>query len=548
MNERKKRPDIIRQSGPKAASEWLFILPEFVLLAYFSRIMGVRGMSFFGLPALIYMIMNLFGKRGILVSVRDSVRLYKARDDYSGGLRHYRIVTWFFTILHLIVTAIVAIFSKKISILIFGTAIGSYIIIGMMVIYLFRQIVLCIQGFLEGMGVTAASLVTDVVTVLLSLAAAFILAPRFSSYASSISALMRDDNWYYALMAFWAVVSVFAGHVIGFIVMIVLYLGMRKRLDNIFSGGGKRKKIPAFSIISSVYENGFINGGVRALSSVILIIAFVVCRPGEEAEGLITINPEYPGLVFLSFFMMAGPVLLLASQIGDSVSKQAAREKKRMDMPGMREGIALGFKIFTYFTFAYLTALMTMSTSVSKLMFDIEQPLFSRFMVTGIWQVIVFGFVIIMSDVMNRVSGKLMPVVMIVFSLLAEVVMLVLAKGAKQPPKETYIFIILLVSSLAAFIPGALYFYKKLRYKNDLLRIFVLTFVSSVLMGLLAYIFQRFVYDFGGCVAVLLLGSIFGGIAYVTSILMTHTFDMHEWRQVPINGLAKAISRWLKIY
>ncbi len=110
---------------------------------------------------------------------------------------------------------------------------------------------------------------------------------------------------------------------------------------------------------------------------------------------------------------------------------------------------------------------------------------------------------------------------------------------------EKAIMLSLLISMAVLLVVHGILIWNRLHFCEDLLRIFVLTMVSSVVLGLLAFIICHVMPD--NPISVL-LGTVLGSLSYVICIVMTHTFDPHEWHNVPGSAFPVSFAKYFKLY
>ena len=577
---RKKKKNLIRQGGDRALIAWLNLLFECFLMVIFARKMGLRGLDYFCLPALFYLVpVTLIGETGCRI-ISGRVRFYAGRDDFRGARRSYHQLMMFCVSITFVYGGLMALLADKICQLM-GMALSSVSLRVIMAAALVRVVVLCIEGFLEGMNISAVSYIVDSVSGIVSFVFAFFLSSNFSEYGAKVAALVRVDDWLYAYMAAWGAAALLAGHVASLLVMMFFNSYMTRALTNMFEGGGVRRP-KKFSGELSVFGSVWTTLAVQPAYTLALLILFACVGMVGNVK-----DPAYgfaPGLFLLAVFCLLRAPILLEKQITGTLPRGVLQYMKHGDHVRVRERIAICLKVYTYYLFPLVTAFLAMAPSIGLALFDTEAETFAKLIRGGVWMALLLTLGLFLYEVCVPVCGKMLSNLMLLLSFLVTSGMIVhhmrsavsqvtdlaatvplsedpaaASAAATATAAATTSAITAAEITPAFWLPfmvggglllvlGAISLYQKIRYKDDLLRIFLLTGISCVVFGLVAFVFERFTAESLGCYAVLLMGGGFGGLAYIICILMTHTFDLFEWHEVPGKGLPLALSRFLKLY
>ncbi len=567
---RKKKKNLIRQGGDRALIAWLNILFEWLLMVLFARRMGLRGLDYFCLPALLYLVpVTLIGEISCRI-ISGRVHFYAGRDDFRGARRSYHQLALFSVFVTFLYGGLLALFADKICQLM-GVALSAVCLRVIMAAALLRVLVLCIEGFLEGMSISAVSYIVDIVSGVVSFVFAFFLSSSFSEYGAKVAALVRVDDWLYAYMAAWGGASLLAGQVVSLLVLLFFNAYLTKALINMFEGGGIRRP-KKFADEFSVYCSVWTSLAVQPAYTLILLIMFVCTGLVGNAK-----DPAYgftAGLFLLAVFCLLRAPITLERQITGTLPRNVLLYMKHSDHPRVRERIAICLKVFTYYLFPVMTAFLAMAPSIGLALFDTEAENFSKLIRGGVWMAILLTLGLFLYEICGPVCGKMVSNLMLLLSFLVTSGMIFhrMLSAVRQTPDPSALGPVGSdTQAVAAAVPaameitpafwlpfmvggglvcalGALSLYRKIRYKDDLLRIFLLTGISCVVFGLVAFMFERFTAESLGAWAVLLMGGGFGAMAYIICILMTHTFDLFEWQEVPGKGLPLALSRFLKVY
>ncbi|MBR4759147.1 MAG: hypothetical protein IK078_03230, partial [Lachnospiraceae bacterium] len=421
-------------------------------------------------------------------------------------------------------------------------------------------------------NVSMVSYIVDSVAGVVSFVFAFFLSSRFSEYGAKVAALVRIDDWLYAYMAAWGGASILAGQAAALLVILILNAYLTKALTNMYEGGGVRrpkKFANEFSIFCSVWTSLAVQPAYTLFLLVLFTCAGLIGNAKDASFGFTG------GLFLLAAFCLLRAPIMLERQITGTLPRNVLQYMKHSDYPRVRERIAICLKVFTYYLFPLMTAFLAMAPSIGLALFDTEAEAFSKLIRGGVWTAMLLTLGLFIYEVCVPVCGKTLSNLMLLLSCLVSSGMIIhhmrsavsdtpdvstlgtmaedaaaAAPAATVPAAEitASFWLPFMVGGGLLFVFGSIMLYQKIRYKDDLLRIFLLTGISCVVFGLVAFVFERFTSESLGAWAVLLMGGGFGGLAYIICILMTHTFDLFEWHEVPGKGLPLALSRFLKLY
>ncbi|MCR5418465.1 MAG: hypothetical protein K6E84_06075 [Lachnospiraceae bacterium] len=532
MNEKRKQENLIRQGGSGSVMAWMELLVQLIFLIFLYHRIGMLGMSYFAVPYLIYRALHVILAHGSGRIIKRRVAFFRRRNAYRNAVSGYRSMAAAGLCVTLIIAAALFWKADALSMLMSASKLPGLGIRLFAVALVFSVLTSCMDGYLEGMGTGLPGCIARMSGYVSSLVLAFVLAGKVSSYSEKVAALMRTDHYYYAYMAALGSGSILIGNLIALLVLAFQKAAMTQSLRQLFDGGFKQKSDQTGGIGSYLLA---LLGGIfpDACPELLLLVLFAIALHGNTQEA-------YAGQFLAASVLLIRPVSLLATQITGVLSRYLAQYIKHSDLVHANERTAICLKVYTYILFPYLTALLAMAPSVGTAFFDTEDAAFASLLRFGIWGSLAFALFLFTNGIIGVLWERWAPGVM---SLVA-----VLIAGVVQLRVTDNYWISMIAGCLVLFAIESVLLAMVTRFHQDLLRIFVLTGVSSVIFGLVSFAVQRVMGAAAGSWVTLILGLALGTLSYITCIVMTHTFDAYEWSQVPGKGLPLFIARWLRQY
>ncbi|MCR4689992.1 MAG: hypothetical protein K5739_01430 [Lachnospiraceae bacterium] len=539
MNERKKRTNLIRQSGTASVWEWPCLLLFGILTVYLSHRIGMQGISYLAFPVLLYLLLSRWVGMTSREMIARRVSFYRTRDAFLSANKCFHVICIAENILMIGILAAVFILSDQISLLLFHTVLCSLGLKLVSVATLIRIWTLAQGGYLEGMGIGAPMKVANLVAAVSSLVVAFFTSGPLSDYAKKISDLMRTESYYYAYMSVLGTGSVLVGNLLAALVMLCLKAALMKRIHRIYDGGASKNSKPVSEIVFD-YLQQLLSRGVRECFLYLpLILICGIAMHTRTEDGM------WIGSFMTALLLLFLPPLLLQRHITMVTMRGLTREIKARNLPGLRERMALCLKVLMYCVLPYLTLLLSMARPIGKTLFDTEEEMFAMSIRFGVWVSLFAVLALFANGVISVTFSKAGANLLLSGgSIMILLLGIVFLKKQEMAPEKA-IMLSLLISMAVLLVVHGILIWNRLHFCEDLLRIFVLTMVSSVVLGLLAFIICHVMPD--NPISVL-LGAVLGSLSYVICIVMTHTFDPHEWHNVPGSAFPVSFAKYFKLY
>ncbi len=540
---RKRKGSLIRQAGLKAVWEWPILLIELLYLTLLTHKVGTGAIAYLAGPLMIFLLLRAVFGNCMEEIVQRRVRFFRSRDALLSANKVYHIILFFTLAVAAVIGGILFLFADELSLFLFQTTLCSLNLRILGPVLLLEIVLYGMGGYLDGMGFSFSCVINKLLPPVIASVLLFFLSAPVFDYAGKVSDLMRSQEYYYAYISTLGSLGMLVGDLVTLLVMLVLRGSMMKQIHRVYDGGLRKNKQSVGDVIlgylgslnSIAWEGSFLY--------LLLLCLLILPRPSEAVTSV-----EYQGMIFLISIWVFVPVLTLARHICISMNKQVQRDLKIGDMRSIRDRIAFCMKSFVYLVFPYLTMLLTMTPSVTEALFDDTKPEFVSALRMGIWCVLILGLAMFLWGVLSSRYGRIKTNLLLVLGVVSAVAGGFFAGRQADILPQSRILSGVLIGALVMLLIETVMVWRAYHFKEDLLRIFVLTAVCSVLLGLITFVLQKVVYQSLGCWAVLGLGIPCGVLIYITGIVMTHTFDSHELMQVPGKALPVSIARWLKLY
>ena len=536
----KRKANLIRQSGPRAQISWVCLLLSVVFLAFLAHRIGMLGMAFFAMPYLLCRILLAAFGNTAKELIKRRVALYRSRNAFQNAVGFYHGITATVFLIGLLIAAGLFVASDRICLFISMTRLSSLGLKLFALSILPLVLMRCMDGYLEGMGAYAPGAVAQNVGILTALAAALLCSGKIGSYSEKIAALMRTDHYYYAYMAALGSGSILLGSVVGLLVLVFFNGALKKSLRQLYDGGFVKNKVSYGEVLSDYagWFTGAVLKEIYPLAGLFIVTLMALKKQGSISESL--------GSFMTGAILVTQPTVMLARQLSSLMSRQMERDLKHDDRLHACERMAIHLKVLNYLLFPYLTVLLTLAPTIGKTLFDTEDKLFVAALMWGVLSALLCSLLLFATGAVSAAMKKWVENLLLLAGLMVSCLV-----GMRYMAQDEFgfqtVWVVCLMGHLVVLVLESGLIVKSLNFHQDLLRSFLLIGVSNVVMGLITFVLQRFTASLSAWL-VLALGLVLGLPAYITCIVMTHTFDIHEWSAVPGKELPLGIARWLKLY
>lgn len=540
MTERKKRNHYIEQGGPKMSAMYALLFLFFIKICFLTKKIGVAGVSYFAMAFAVFWL--LFSLNGSLIpeSLRKMVLFQVNRRSVRNAVRLYRVIWNYSMILTFVSGAALFLLSDQISLLLFRTLLVSLPIklFGIVLICIVPQ--QCMKGYLEGISSQIPGIVSMFILMVIDLGTTILLQNPCMEYGNKVAALMRDQRYYYAYACLGGIVGMAVGSLFSLLFLIMITTLLKQMQKERMKADETKNSLKA----SDILRNYLANGAKELLPCCYLPVLFLcTCVMFSHADPE---NLDGIGMLFVS--ILAGiPVLLNAACQGKFAFRQIHMVVRKGDYSHARERIAVQLKTLLYQSIFVSVLLACTAASFNALCFDVtteEMLAIFRGIQMG---VLLLCLAVMIICIVSAYSSVLSTILIYPVGIAAFLVLAVLFRNAALKGALPFVYA-LLVSSLVLVLFGGFVLLRKSHYKDDLIRVFVLPGIAGVVLVLICLPADKLLYKSIGAPAAFLLALLAGYICYQLVIILTRTFDRHEWNELPLHNVPVFLAKKLHMY
>lgn len=506
---------------------------------YMSRKIGVGGMAYFAMAFMVFLLFYAFD--GLLIPdiLKKLVMFQVNRRSVRNAVRLYR-VTFFMTLgITLIFTLFLVFCSDFISMLLFGKKMASLLIKIFGVLLLFVSLQQCMRGYLEGMNNQLPGIVSLYICYGIDLVATILFQNPVNAYAQKVSLLMNDEQYYFAYSAVAGAVSVVIGNIFSFLFLLLVITLLNTVQKERIKADGIKSPIKPVDIIRNILSLGF----TQILEEGFYIFLFVMLSILlHHTKGY---EISMYGSIFLSL-IPAIPVVYFGYILGKIAVRQVKNILRKGDAPHARERIAMSLKGLIFTSLGYVVFLVFCSSSFCDFVFDNTSEDFLSVFVKIQIVALVSALAVVLSYIAKVFVGEVVTGIIYFCGLVVSFFVSKMMFGDSMSCDQAMVWTIFIASFILILV-NAFIVYKKIHFKEDLLRIFILPLVCGAIMAIVCFVIQK-VFDGQAPLIAMLLSMVIGTIGYGLCGFMTRTFDRHEYIILPLSNIWINIAKLLHIY
>lgn len=540
MNERKKKSNFLMHN--KAKSLALIITTCLILLrmSFIASKIGANGMNYYFVPITLYALLyGVFGM-GLMPVLRKQVSFQVCRGGFRNARKIYKVIATLHLVLVALISAFLFFFSEQVSVLLFHSplyALNMKILAGAFIMVVAQR---GIVGYLEGVNNAFPGIVAGYLSNLISIMTTILIQNSCINYGKSVSAFMRQDSYFYAYASLSAPIGFAVGNLFSFLFLLLIICLFRTVQSEKIKRDDTKKGPSTWDVIFTFYRV-YLSEMLPLAVLPGLCFALVLCYvrvSSASTEGLGTIVMGV--MLFLLLPICICYLLILP------LSRQLVAIMRKQDKHHARQRIAINFKLLTYFVFPFAAFLFAVTPSIAQVLFDSAQDILIHAIRIGVLVIISVVFAIYLYNVLLCVRPKGLLNAVLYVGILAGVFSFQLFEKSQMDPMDAYIYAMFLASLLVDLIFAAS-LVKRLRFFEDLIRIFLLPLVAAILVGIGCFVVYKAFGAFSDLI-VLTIAIILSYVIYHIVLIMTHTFDKFEWNEVPFNRIPIFLAKKLNMY
>ena len=540
MADRKKRNTYIEHGGPKMSAMYALMFLFFIKICFLTKKTGVAGISYFAMAFSVFLF--LFCLNGSLIPdiMRKMVLFQVNRRSVRNAVRLYRVIWNFSMVLSVSCGLAMFFLSDKISQILFGTLLVSLPIkiFGIALVCIVPQ--QCMKGYLEGISSQIPGIVSMFIMLVIDLGTTILLQNPCMDYGRKVAALMQNQQYYYAYACVSGIVGMTVGSMFSLLFLLLITTLLKQMQRERMKTDETKNSLKA----SDILRNYLVNGAKEFLPNCYLPLLFL-CACVMYAHK----NPQCmdgTGMLFVS--LLAGfPVLLNAACQGRFAFRQIHSVVRKGDYSHARERIAVQLKTLLYQSIFVSVLLAFSAASFNALCFDhATDEMLSVFRGTQM-AVLMLALAVMIVRIASAYSGSVFLFLIYLGGAIVFPVLSVLFHNAASGGVLSFVYAFL-ISSLVLALTGGFVLFRKAHFRNDLIRVFILPGIAGVVLMLVCLLADKLLYKSVGATAAFLIGLLLGYICYQLVIILTRTFDRHEWNEMPFHNIPVFLAKKLHMY
>lgn len=540
MSERKKKTNFFIQNGQKGTALLLTSLFILFRLSFIASKIGMTGMNYYFVPLTIFVFLYALFGMAVPEVLRKQISFQICRGGFKNGRRIYKVVFFFHMFLTIASGLFLFICSEAVSAVLFSSPLYSLNIKILSLAFVLLVGMRAVQGYLEGVNNVFPGIVAGYIANIIAVATTILIQNSCIQYGEVMANFMRQDSYYFAYASMSAPIGLAVGYLFGFLFLLLIMVLFQSVQSEKIKRDDSKRILSTFSILVSFYRGMFSQvfskAAIPCLGFVLVLLYFRSDQPDTEGFGMITMG---------NFFFLLLPVCI-SYLIANPLAKHLAGIMRKQDKHHARERISVQFKVLTYFLFAYVALLLGMTGSFASILFDNTQESLIHVMRCAVWVILALSIGVFLYYVLTSLRPKGLLNVIVYVCIGVGVFCFSLFERSQMQPMDAYIYA-MFVSALFADLIFAVSLAKRLRFFDDIIRIFVLPLVAALAVGICCFVLE-IVLSAMRPIVVVLSGMAVSYLVYHIVLIMTHTFDKHEWNEIPANRFIVFLAKKLNMY
>lgn len=540
MSERKKKSNFVIQGGQKATAMLITTALVILRMSFIASKAGMSGMNYYFVPMAFFAL--LYGIFGMALPdvMRKQISFQVCRGGFKNARKIYKVIASLHMILTILIALICFLLSESLSRLLFHSALYSLnikILSGAFVLVIAQR---GIRGYLEGVNNVFPGIVAGYIANLISIVTTVLIQNSCLNYGNSMSAFMRQDAYFYAYASLSGPVGFAAGNLFGFLFLLLIICLFRSVQSEKIRRDDTKRVLSSFDVIASFYRAYLSEMLAKAaIPCAVFVLVICYCRAeNASVEGL--------GMISMGVFLFMLPTVIIAYMIANPLVRHLTGILRKQDKHHARERIAINYKLLTYYVFPYVAFLLCMTGSFAQVLFDNTSDELIHVMRSGIWAIVCVSLGVYMYYVLTPLRPKGLLNAILYVGIIVGFFCYGLFEKSKMSPVDAYIYSLFLAALLVDLIFAAS-LVKRLRFFDDLIRIFLLPLVAAIVVGIVAFALNK-IFGFASDLIALVISILVNYVVYHIVLIMTHTFDKHEWNEVPANRIPLFLAKKLNMY
>lgn len=485
-NKNAKSTNFIVQGGILAMAGVIARLIGLIYRVPMQRTIGDAGMGYYSAAFQIYSLMLIISSYSLPVAVSKLIAGYTARDEYKNAKRIYNCSMLFacFTggITCLIVffcadflAALIKLPKSAIALRILAPTLLVVAIMGVM------------RGFFQGNGSMVPTATSQLVEQIINAIVSVVAAKFLFDYGLGVSGLLRDDDYAAAYGAAGGTLGTSAGALAGLICLIIVYLISKRDFNYRVRHDENRHSDTfgrmLFALVLTVLPV-LLSTTVYNLSDILDqgIFNYVM-----DTKGLSEVKAEHWGIFSTKYKVLTNVPVALASAVCSSMMPSLTGCIRREEYKIARRKVSLAMRFTMILSIPCAVGLAVLGKPIISTLFQGEVDIPATMLKIGSIAVVFYSMSTLSNGVLQGIDKLNIPVRNAAIALVLHVGILYFMLDVFNMGLYGVVISCVLFALIMCIL-NWLAIRKYLKYQQEIVRTFVIPTISSIIMGLVAWL------------------------------------------------------------
>ena len=544
-NKNSKSTNFIVQGGILAMAGVIARLIGLIYRVPMQRTIGDAGMGYYSAAFQIYSLMLIISSYSLPVAVSKLIAGYTARDEYKNAKRIYNCSMLFACFTGGITCLIVFFCADFLAGLIKlpKSAIALRILAPTLLVVAIMGVM---RGFFQGNGSMVPTATSQLVEQIINAIVSVVAAKFLFDYGLGVSGLLRDDDYAAAYGAAGGTLGTSAGALAGLICLIIVYLISKRDFNYRVRHDENRHSDTfgrmLFALILTVLPV-LLSTTVYNLSDILDqgIFNYVM-----DTKGLSEVKAEHWGIFSTKYKVLTNVPVALASAVCSSMMPSLTGCIRREEYKIARRKVSLAMRFTMILSIPCAVGLAVLGKPIISTLFQGEVDIPATMLKIGSIAVVFYSMSTLSNGVLQGIDKLNIPVRNAAIALVLHVGILYFMLDVFNMGLYGVVISCVLFALIMCIL-NWLAIRKYLNYQQEIVRTFVIPTVSSIFMGLVAWLSNFLISKSLSSFVSLAISIALSVCVYFVLLIKLKGVKEKEIRSFPGGNLMAAIARFFRL-
>lgn len=544
-NKNSKSTNFIVQGGILAMAGVIARLIGLIYRVPMQRTIGDAGMGYYSAAFQIYSLMLIISSYSLPVAVSKLIAGYTARDEYKNAKRIYNCSMLFACFTGGITCLIVFFCADFLAGLIKlpKSAIALRILAPTLLVVAIMGVM---RGFFQGNGSMVPTATSQLVEQIINAIVSVVAAKFLFDYGLGVSGLLRDDDYAAAYGAAGGTLGTSAGALAGLICLIIVYLISKRDFNYRVRHDENRHSDTLgrmlFALILTVLPV-LLSTTVYNLSDILDqgIFNYVM-----DTKGLSEVKAEHWGIFSTKYKVLTNVPVALASAVCSSMMPSLTGCIRREEYKIARRKVSLAMRFTMILSIPCAVGLAVLGKPIISTLFQGEVDIPATMLKIGSIAVVFYSMSTLSNGVLQGIDKLNIPVRNAAIALVLHVGILYFMLDVFNMGLYGVVISCVLFALIMCIL-NWLAIRKYLNYQQEIVRTFVIPTVSSIFMGLVAWLSNFLISKALSSFVSLAISIALSVCVYFVLLIKLKGVKEKEIRSFPGGNLMAAIARFFRL-